>query len=411
MARAWALALFLALPAGLVNADEVTHWNGVALGIIRDDGTAPPRASRTLAIMHIAIYDAVNSIAKSHRPYHFAENAPATLSKRAAVAAAAHATLSALYPAYEEDLDDEFDDAVSDIPEGEDKEDAILLGIAAAADILALREDDPDGTEAPGQAPNSGPGVWEPTLPGFANYLLPGWAEMPPFTMRSPDQFRRPAPPALNSGQYTRAYNEVKSLGAKNSTTRTADQTEIALFWADGPRTVTPPGHWNVIAQTVSDDEELTLAENARLFAHLNLALADAAIAAWDMKWEYYFWRPVTAIHNAADDGNRDTAPDPAWEPLINTPPFPGYVSGHSTFSDAAATVLAHWFGDKTSFSTGSDGLPGTIRFFDRFSEAADEAGRSRIYGGIHCFLDDGTGQKAGSQLAKQVVQHFLTKR
>jgi len=257
-----------------------------------------------------------------------------------------------------------------------------------------------------------------------------------PFTMPTASHFRPGGPLALDSASYASELNEVQSLGAALGSSRTADQTAIALFWADGAGTETPPGHWNTIARGVAatrdpadsghrgrsndDDEDgrhgrrsgNTLAENARLFALLNLAMADAAICAWDAKYHYNFWRPVTAVRGAATDGNTDTTADPAWSSLIATPPFPDYVSGHSAFSGAAATVLARFFGtDRIAFTTGSDFVPGATRTFARFSEAAREAAASRLYGGIHFRSANADGLAAGIEIGTWASSRFLRPR
>jgi len=392
-----------------LRGDEVLHWNALLLNSVAEEMTPPPVASRKMAMTHIAIYDAVNSIVKDHKPYLFFMPALADLPQDAAIAAAAHATLIAIFPQFQEIYDMELTDTLSRIPNGPDKDAAVLLGQAAATAILAERASDPNGTAAPGNPPAWRPGVWKPTPKAFASYALPGWAEIPPFAMRVPYQFRRPGPPRLQSEKYTRDFNRVKSIGRKVSTTRTADQTEIALFWADGPGTSTPPGHWNKIAQGVATQRDLSSAENARLFALLNITLADAAIVAWDMKFEYYLWRPITAIREADLDSNPKTKQEKDWEPLIPTPPFASYVSGHSTFSGSAATLLKRFFGtDKVSLIVESDGLPGVVRSFPRFSAAAAEAGLSRIYGGIHYDFDDKDGQQAGENLANYVFSRLL---
>jgi hypothetical protein len=201
----------------------------------------------------------------------------------------------------------------------------------------------------------------------------------------------------------------VKALGAAVGSSRTADQSEIALFWADGAGTETPPGHWNHIAQDVAATRGLSLKENARLFALLNIALADAGICAWDAKYTYSNWRPVTAIRAGDTDGNSATAPDVTWSSFIATPPFPDYVSGHSTFSAAAAAVLALFFGtDNVAFITGSDALPGVSRSFPSFSAAAAEAALSRIYGGIHYRFASQDGLTAGTQIGRWTVRNYL---
>lgn len=232
---------------------------------------------------------------------------------------------------------------------------------------------------------------------------------MSPFAIPVTRDFLPTAPPALNSAAYTQAWREVRDLGRRDSTMRTPEQTTIALFWDDSEGTVTPPGHWNRIAQTVSRQRDLSLADNARLFALLNISLADAGIACWEGKFGYNYWRPITAIHEAELDGNPDTAPDRSWQSLLTTPPFPSYASGHSTFSGAAATALARFFGtDAIRFRIGSEGTPDVTRTYEGFWAAAQEAGRSRIYGGIHYEFDNQEGLRCGRELADFIAQRYL---
>jgi hypothetical protein len=206
--------------------------------------------------------------------------------------------------------------------------------------------------------------------------------------------------------------NLTKQLGGKESTARTPEQTAIAFFWADGAGSVTPPGHWNLIARDVALQKGNTLEQNSRLFALLNLAEADAGIACWDCKFAANYWRPITAIQHAGEDGNAATEPDPKWEPLLPTPPFPEYTSGHSTFSGAAATVLASFFGeDNIQFTTTADALPGFSRTFNSFWEAAAEAGMSRIYGGIHFMSANQQGLLCGTRIAAYVTEKFLLEK
>ena len=252
-----------------LRADEVIRWNNLLLDSVRAELTPPPAASRKMAITHIAIYDAVNSIDQRHEPYIYFTSAPLDLPLNAAIAQAAHDTLSALFPLF--NYDDELEFTLNLIPDSPQKTAAIKLGRDAAIAILVERASDPSGMVAPGSPPALGPGVWRPTPPANSSYLLPGWATMTPFSMLVPDQFRGHKPSNLQSGAYARAFNRVKSIGRKVSLERTTDQTQIAFFWADGPGTATPPGHWNVIAQSVSSYCELTSAENARLFALLNI--------------------------------------------------------------------------------------------------------------------------------------------
>jgi hypothetical protein len=216
-------------------------------------------------------------------------------------------------------------------------------------------------------------------------------------------------PPTPTEALYTTDFAEVKSLGRTDSTTRTADQSEIALFWNDGVGTETPPGHWNSIAQVLAEGADLSLVESARLFALLSITTADAAIASWDNKYHYHHWRPVTAIRVADTDGNPATASDAEWSSFITTPPFPTYTSGHSTFSGSSSRLLALFFGsDDIPFSVDSDGLPGVTRSFDSLSDAGEEAGQSRIYGGIHWQYDNRDAIAGGRALAEYVFANFL---
>jgi hypothetical protein len=399
------LASTIGTPA---NADVVTDWNNAALAAIRAGNTAPPIASRSLAILHASIYDAVNGIARRSEPYLVQSFAPAGASREAAASAAAHKALVNLFPAAASSFDTLHVAILAVIPNGPQKTAGIVWGEFVANQILAARAN--DGSNAIVPAPGgSGPGVWIPTPPASLPYALPQWGFVAPFAMSSSSQFRPSGPPSLDSEQYGADYNEVKELGALSGSTRTADQTEIALFWADGGGTETPPGHWNSIAQDIATARRNTLEQNARLFALLNIAMADAAICAWDAKYTFHNWRPVTAIRNAETDGNPATDPDIAWNSFIVTPPFPDYVSGHSTFSASAATVLALFYGtDHIGFSTGSDFLPGVIRDFDSFSAAAGEAAVSRVYGGIHFRFASEDGLQAGISIGEWTDSHYL---
>jgi PAP2 superfamily len=390
------------------NADVITDWNNAALDAIRAGNTAPPIASRSLAILHISIYDAVNGIARTNEPYLVQSLAPAGAAHEAAASAAAHKALVNLFPAAASNFDTLHAAILAAIPNGPQKIAGIVWGEFVANQILAARAN--DGSDAIVPPPGgSGPGVWVPTPPASAPYLLPQWGFVVPFAMSSSSQFRPPGPPSLDSEQYAADYNEVKELGATTGSTRTEEQTEIALFWADGAGTETPPGHWNSIAQIIAATQGNTLEENAGLFALLNIAMADAAICAWDAKYTFHFWRPVTAIRNAETDGNPATDPDTAWNSFIVTPPFPDYVSGHSTFSGAAATVLPLFYGtEDLPFTTGSDFLPGVTRSFSTPLAAASEAADSRLYGGIHFRSANEDGLQAGISIGEWTDSHYL---
>jgi PAP2 superfamily len=390
----------IAIPA---SADVVTDWNNAALDAIRVDRTAPPIASRSLAILHVSIYDAVNGIARTNERYLVPSVAPAGASRPAAASAAAHRVLVRLFPANASTFDALHAAILAGIPEGPHKRAGIIWGEFVATVVLVARAH--DGSDAVMPPPSgSGPGVWVPTPPAFLPYLLPQWGFVVPFGMRNSSQFRPPGPPPLDSQRYLVDYNEVKELGAAIGSTRTEEQSEIALFWADGAGTETPPGHWNSIAQIIADDRGNTLEENARLFALLNIAMADAAICAWDAKYTYNFWRPVTAIAFAEPELN--------WRSFIPTPPFPDYVSGHSTFSAAAATMFPLFYGtEDLPFTTGSDSLPGVERSFPTCLNAAEEAAVSRIYGGIHFRFASEDGLQAGISIGEWTFTNYLRPR
>jgi hypothetical protein len=284
------------------------------------------------------------------------------------------------------------------------------VGQQVAAQIIALRANDHSDDVTP-YTPGTLAGQWRPTPTAFAAALLPNWPTVTPWAMTSGSQFRHPdGPPALTSAEYAAALNEVKTLGRSTGSTRTQEQTDIALFWADGANTSTPPGHWNRIAQSVATAQGNTISENARMFALLNLAEADAAIVSWDNKYQTNLWRPVTAIQLADQDSNAATEADPNWMPLISTPPFPTYTSGHSTFSGAAAEILKQFYGtDSINFTTSAEGAPGVAdRSFTSFSQASAEAAISRLYGGIHYRFDNEDGLENGIALGQFVFANAL---
>jgi hypothetical protein len=392
-------------------SDVVLRWNETSLKAVRAERTPPPIAARNLAIVHAAVYDAVNAVSRTHRPFRVSADTPADTSPEAAAAVAAHRVLVSLYPKLVECFDTALDESLAGVPDGEGKTNGMMLGKRVAEDFLDWRRRD-GAVRRVSYTPEVAPGVWRPTPPGYRAALLPQWPTVTCFCMKSGSQFRPAAPPALTSDEYAASFREVKSLGGARSATRTPEQTEIARFWADDEGTVTPPGHWNRIAQTAARQRGTTLAENARLFALLNLALADAAIVAWDAKFAFKYWRPIDGIREADPAVNRDTTPDPDWSPLLTTPPFPSYTSGHSTFSGAAAAVLACFFRtDDVRFTDTSESLPGVTRTFARFSAAAEEAGKSRIYGGIHWEFDNREGLASGRAAGEYVCRNFLLPR
>jgi hypothetical protein len=389
-------------------ADVVTDWNSAALNAIRSERTTPPQAARALAILHLSMFDAINGFERDFEPYFVKDRPRGDGSQDAAAVAAAHQVLTSLFEASAASFDRMRESSLAGIKEGPRKQRGIEWGERVAAQILAWRAgDNSDAIVAP--PVGSGAGAWIATPTAFVAYLLPQWGEVTPFAMPANAHFRPTGPPSLASAEYAAELNEVKALGAATGSSRTADQQQIALFWADGAGTETPAGHWNGIAQDVASARGNTVIENARLFALINVAMADAAICAWEAKYAFNFWRPVTAIRNADIDGNDATASDPTWSSLIVTPPFPDYVSGHSTFSGAAASVLARFYGtDAIAFATDSDFLPGVSRTFSSFSAAAGEAADSRLYGGIHFRSASEDGLAAGQEIGAWTVENYM---
>lgn len=400
--------LMCAAAVRTARAGVVTDWNNAALNAIRSERTTPPAAARALAILHVSIFDAINGFERDFEPYFVKERPRGDGSQEAAAAAAAHQVLTSLFHASAAPFDALRESSLARITDGPRKQRGIEWGERVAAQILAWRAgDNSDAIVAP--PVGSGAGAWIPTPPASAAYLLPQWGEVTPFAMPSNAHFRPLGPPPLASARYAADFNEVKALGAATGSSRTPEQQQIALFWADGAGTETPAGHWNSIAQDVARARGNTVIENARLFALINVAMADAAICAWEAKYAFNFWRPVTAIRNADTDGNDATATDAAWSSLIVTPPFPDYVSGHSTFSGAAARVLARFYGtDAIAFATGSDFLPGVTRAFSSFSGAANEAALSRLYGGIHFRSANEDGLAAGEEIGEWTVDNYM---
>lgn len=391
----------------LLTAAVVHQWNEVALQAIRDEKPAPPVAARALAVVSTAVFEAVNSIEGRYQSYAAVPAVSPLASVNAAAAAAARDALAALFPARAATFNAALSAVVASLPVGSATTEGLAAGSAAATQVLALRAN--DGMSATSTySPTGELGRWAPTAPG-ASAVLPQWGQVKPWTMLTNSQFRPVAPPAITTTEYSSAFALVRQLGSVNSTVRNADQTATAHYWAGGPGTATPPGQWNMIARTVAQQQDLSVTDASRLYALMNMALADAAILCWDAKYFYDYWRPVTAIRSGAIDGNAGTPGDAEWTPLLNTPSFPAYTSGHSTFSAAASTVLAAFFGtDMISFTVPSESINAGPRTFRSFTAAANEAGMSRIYGGIHFGFDNKAGLASGRALGNFVAARML---
>jgi hypothetical protein len=400
-----AAGVFSLMCAGEVRADAVLDWNEIALQTTAAAPFDPPRESRAMAIVHAAVFDAVNGIVEEFDPYAVAVEVQGAASADAAAIAAAHAVLVGLYPGQRSTLDDARAASLADIPDGRAKAAGIRAGEAAGAHMLALRADDgADEAGTGGDLPPARPGIWTPTPPGFAPPLDPGWGAVRPFVLRHGAQLRPGPPPALRSRQYARDFAEMVAIGSATSATRTPAQTELARFWV-----ATAAQNWNPLARRLSQARGMTLSQNARAFALLNMALADAAIAAWDAKFTYWQWRPVTAIPRAAEDGNPGTAPDPSWTPLLTTPPFPDYIAGHSTYAGAAAAVLEEIFGRHPGvpLTMTSPSLPGVVLTYDTFAAIAQGVVDARVWGGIHWRTSSVRGARIGRRIGRMAVRDF----
>jgi hypothetical protein len=437
--------------------DPVLAWNAIALQAVADDhsGTfgpaeqgGPTRTARALAIVHAAIFDAVNSIDRSYTPYHIlVPLRPHTdVSIAAAVAAAAQLTLVALYPAQEVVFDEALARHLAYLRHSAAIWRGLVVGRIVAEHLLQARRDDGAADEKP-HTPSDLPGRHraDPLNPE-QGFLTPGWGNVTPFVVRSGAQFRAPPPPEIDSPEYAMSYNEVKRLGGDGLSTpteRTAEQTAIGLYWAyDGTRHLgTPPRLYNQIARLIAAQQHNTVVENARFFALINLAMADAGITCWESKYVYDYWRPILGIREAdpgtgpsgLGDGNPATTGDLYWQPLGApasnqsndgrnfTPPFPAYPSGHATFGAALFRVIARFYGtdylpftfisdELNGVTTDNEGAPRPLlpRHFSRLSRAADENARSRIYLGIHWNFDASEGLVMGNAIGDYVFRHAL---
>lgn len=389
-------------------ADVILDWNALLIDAIRADNTAPNNAARNFAILHAATWDAVNSVSKTHQPYAFQLETPRDTSAEAAAVGAAKHVFVSLYPSFAAWADDFYKAWLASAKDQTGVNNGLLLGARVAALMLELRGFDGSATDVP-YIPGSMPGDWQRTPPFFRPPLAPQWGYVEPFCLPAVDPFLPEPPPFLGSVEYASHLNEVKALGSRTSSVRTSEQTEIAFFWSDFSYTATPSGHWQQIAAFIAREKGHSILENARLFALLSLAQADASIVCWEAKYRHNLWRPITAIRRAAEDGNDATEADSAWTSLLSAPPFPSYTSGHSTFSKASAGVLSHFYNtDAITFSVRSDTLPGVTRTFSSFSDCVDEVGRSRIYGGIHFEFDNRVGKKTGQAIAEYVCANYL---
>ena len=391
-------------PGGASGAVAVA-WNQELLHIVQTPGAQPAtiHPTRSFAILQAAIYDSVVSVTKNDRPYLVSVPASRDTRVDAAAAQAGHDVLAALYPKFQTELDSQLVTELAAIPDGMARQQGIQVGQSVATKLLALRAGDGSAAAAPAFVAGIQPGDFRPVPPAFAAPVFTGWANVQPFVLDAASQFRPDPPPAVTSAAYATALNEVKSLGQNTSSTRTADQTVTAKFWA-GPIWNT----WNEIADNAAVAHHSDLETTSRLLAVLNLAFADGVIAFYDAKYHYQVWRPVTAIRLGDTIGNMDITGDPAWTPLAATPADPSFPGAHSVISEAGATILSAYFGKDDQIQVTSDVMPGTTRNFNNYQAIATEAGLSRIFAGVHTRLDHESGLALGREVA-QLVLHSST--
>ena len=384
-------------------ASPVDEWNQEAarLTVLPASALSPVQQTRVMAIVQVSVHDAVNGITRQYRTYLPPGPAPAEASPEAAAIEAAHFALKNLFPSHAASLDDLFLASVAEHGVSAD-DPGIQYGRAAAAAILAARANDGAASaQFNFRARGSGlPGVWVPLTSAPA--LLPGWGRVTPWVMTSGSQFRPPPPPALDSEQYARDYNEIKAIGSLNSSTRTAEQTQIATFWLGSPVAI-----WNPVVRQLIAANNMDISSRARTYALVHLAAADSSIAGWEAKYTYNFWRPQLAIRRGEEDGNPLTAADATWTPLFPTPRHPEYISGHTVNSTAMATIMRLIFGDTPGIPLTST-ITGITRQWSSFTEGLDEVTDARVYSGIHFRTADELGSVQGEQVALFVWANAL---
>ena len=396
-----AVAILLWCQPAFAQPDVIAEWNqeAAALTILPASNLSPVQQTRAMAIVQVSMHDAVNGITRQYKTYLPPADAPDNASPIAAAIAAGNETLRTLFPGSADALNAKFlaSMAAQGLPVTDP---GVAYGRSAAMAVLMLRSTDgAAGAQFPYTAPGAGnPGIFTHASPA----LLPGWGDVAPWALRGGSQFRPEAPPALDSEQYARDYNEIKVIGALVSPTRTAEQTEIATFWLASPVAI-----WNQPLRALVAGGDFDLSTRARIFALVYMSSADAAIACWEAKYTYNYWRPQPAIQRGDEDGNDATEKVAGWTPLFATPRHPEYPSGHSTVSTSIASIMQQFFGDDPDLPIAAT-ITGITREWDTFSEGIDEVIDARVYSGIHFRTADEVGSRQGGQVGQFVYTHAL---
>jgi hypothetical protein len=397
----WAVpAMILTGLAGPVSADVVTDWNEKAIAFVSKRSMLPPQAERVMASVHVAMFDAINSIERRYQPYLLQLPTPKETSRQAAAAAAAGAVLAGLHPDAAEEIKAALTEYLVAVPAGADEAEGIKLGEAVAAKVLAARAN--DGAAAPdAYRPKTKPGVYVPTSITASSM----WPNVTPFAMTSPAQFRPQPPIPLKGAEWAVDYNEIKSLGGKNSIKRTAQQTEDGRFWL-----MTGPVSYYPIVRQLVVAKKMDLVDSARFMALASTAVADTFIAVFDAKYHYDFWRPITAIRNGDIDDNPATELDATWQPLDNTPMHPEYPCAHCISSAAIATVVEAVLGSAEipEITMTSPAAPGVTHRWSNIRAYADEVSLARIWAGFHFRFSTRVGQDMGRKIGEHVVKTIL---
>lgn len=387
--------------------DVIIEWNRLLQSHVPPGLVGP----RHYAMLHVAMFDAVNSIERDYQRYHVRVPATPSASAEAAAAQAAHDVLVALIPAGQGDFDIALQNRLARIQWWRAAQ-GVAVGKTVAQAVLDWRAGDGFGQPNPAYLPPALPGLWQPTAPGqVAAFVHFGSVE--PFGLLTPTQYLPDAPPLLNSAEYAADFAEVKELGSINSGTRTADQTLVGRLFAGAGYTPTFPfAVWNNVARDVALSQHLSLIDTARLFALLNVSIHDGLQTSHTSKYVYGLWRPVTAIQRAAEDLNDLTTADPGWAPLVPTPPYPSHSSNLTCVGASAARSLARVLGtDAIPFTvtwTGTGGNPNVTRSYAAFSKLADEGGRARVYGGIHFTFELTASHESCKRVADYVSDHYM---
>lgn len=394
----------LMLVCGAARADVVTDWYATASAVTAANNPGGVFVPRSLALVHLAIHDAVNAVDRRYEPYAVDTRAPAGASIDAAAAGAAHGALVALYPVQKAFLDNALKASLAKVPEGPGKAEGTEFGRGVGEKLVALRKDDGSATDV-AYAPLGTAGAWKPTPPAPGALTIARWPGVKPVFLKSGDQFKAPPPLDYRSEAYAREVNEVKRLGGVNSSERTADQTALAIFW------VAPTWHpYLAVLKQEAERKKLSVHDNARLYALINGISLDTYIVGYGVKLIYNQQRPITAIREAATLGNPGIQAAPDWLPLVQTPQHPDYVSGHAIQAGGYERVLQKLLGgDQLSAPAAAEWPAGTVRrVYTRWSELTREDNDARIFGGIHTRSATNGGDALGYQIGEYVAANAL---